>query len=161
MIKIIGHRANLNGPDPIYENTIGKSILCLSKGFDIELDIHQLENEDCFRLGHDFPRMNESVNMEFLENEKIWCHCKNIKSYETLLKNPLVNCFFHSEEDYVFTSKGFTWFHSRTLPPPYMLFGDEKKVYTYFVHKDKPDWADFIGDYYVCTDYPLNYVRDR
>lgn len=146
-MKAIAHRANINGPSE-WENTIGNVLLALNQGLDVEIDVWKLPDENFFRLGHDEPRMNESVNLDFLKNEKIWCHCKNKEAFQFLKEIPEVNAFEHGDESMVVTSRGHNWYHSRhTIPNGVnVILGD----------KFPPKVETFFG---VCTDYPVELLR--
>jgi|JI10StandDraft_1071094.scaffolds.fasta_scaffold07924_20 glycerophosphoryl diester phosphodiesterase len=115
----VAHRGLLNGPNPQKENTIEQINEAISKGYYVELDVRLIDNE--FYLGHDNPC--ECVCLEFLENEKIFTHCKDKASWELLKDNPLVNCFLHDEEDYCITSRGYKWNHIKFWP--HIFYPDE------------------------------------
>jgi hypothetical protein len=99
----ISHRGNINGnnssennPDYI-RDTIGK-------GFDVEVDIW-FKNEQLF-LGHDYPQYLIDIN--FLKNDNLWCHAKNLQALEFMLRKN-IHCFWHQEDDYTLTSRGYIW----------------------------------------------------
>ena len=50
---LIAHRGLINGPDTRLENTEFAASVCLSEGFNVELDIWFIE--DNWYLGHDAP----------------------------------------------------------------------------------------------------------
>ena len=52
-MKIIAHRANINGPKSLNENKISGIEKCIDMGFDIEVDIRFLDGK--LYLGHDNP----------------------------------------------------------------------------------------------------------
>src|ERR1019366_7133769 len=54
------------------------------------------------------------IEREFLRDSRIWSHCKNSKAFLDLVKYQDVNCFFQIDEEYVITSKGNIWAHSKT-----------------------------------------------
>lgn len=104
-IKIISHRANLNGPDSKTENTIECITNAIQLGFDVEIDIWYT-NEELY-LGHDFDKTYYYHNIKsfLLENSsKLWIHCKNIDALIYLLKFKELNIFGHNNDDYVLTS---------------------------------------------------------
>ena len=99
----ISHRGNINGinssennPDYI-RDTIGK-------GFDVEADIW-FKNGQLF-LGHDYPQ--HPIDINFLKNDKIWCHAKNLQALEAMLDKG-VHCFWHQKDDFTLTSRGYIW----------------------------------------------------
>ena len=65
-----------------------------------------MSKEKKYFLGHDEPLHEVSIN--FLKNEKIWCHCKNIEALQNLLIND-AHCFFHNEDEVTLTSENFMW----------------------------------------------------
>jgi hypothetical protein len=76
----------------------------LGEGFDVEIDVWLME--DKLYLGHDAPE--HLVGLDFLQNDKFWCHCKNIEALQFLMKNN-VRCFFHDTDDATLTSDGYIW----------------------------------------------------
>lgn len=169
MIRLISHRNNMNGPDS-YENTVCKMDVCLSKGYDCEIDVWSVSgSENVFQLGHDYPIPNQSIPLRFLEDSRIWCHCKDERSYEILSKNPLVNCFKHTDENWVKTSQGYIWVHSRWNPGMFIdkfggseflpAFSDMSKfVFTWFVDKPKSSsWNMKDNTYSICSDFVESY----
>ena len=50
-MKIIAHRANINGPSSKNENTTYQIEKCIKLGFDVEIDIRVIKGK--FYLGHD------------------------------------------------------------------------------------------------------------
>ena len=101
---LISHRGNLNGIDPQNENNPEYLNAAIEKGFDVEADV-RFENKNFF-LGHDYGQYE--VKKEFLLNKKIWCHAKN---HEAILELDKINAhyFWHQEDDYTITSKGYIW----------------------------------------------------
>lgn len=102
----ISHRGNINGPNPDVENHPEYLELALTRGFCIEFDIWVI-NKKIF-LGHDNPQYEVALSwLSNLPKDKLWVHCKNIEALESF--KDLYNCFFHTNEDYVLTSKNFIW----------------------------------------------------
>ena len=52
-MKIICHRGNLNGPNPLTENNLRQIDVCIEKGYDVEVDLWV---GDGIWLGHDGPQ---------------------------------------------------------------------------------------------------------
>ena len=100
----ISHRGNVNGKNIHLENSPNYIQQALDLGFHVEVDVWKHNNT--FLLGHDSPMY--PVDITFLQNDKIWCHAKNLSALESLLQN---NChvFFHHNDSYTITSKGFIW----------------------------------------------------
>jgi hypothetical protein len=171
VIKIISHRANLNGSNPKFENHIFQIDHVLSKGFDVEIDVWKLpDDENCFRLGHDKPILSESIPLWYLQNPKLLVHCKNQDAWNILSKDPLVNCFQHTEENWVKSTRCDIIVHGDISPGKFLsdfkpkendLIGSYKSIiYTWFNNKEfeeemKPSLSKF--DYTIMTDYPISY----
>ena len=100
----ISHRGNISGKDPERENSPLFIIESIEAGYDVEVDIWYEKGE--FYLGHDYPQYETDV--EFLKNEKIWCHCKNIEALGKA-RDANLHCFFHQTDDVTLTSKGLLW----------------------------------------------------
>tara|TARA_B100001121_G_C18400933_1_gene485388 strand:+ start:106 stop:531 length:426 start_codon:yes stop_codon:yes gene_type:complete len=101
---LISHRGNINGIQKDKENNPNYINKALEKGFDVEIDV-RFENKKFF-LGHDFNQFE--VSKDFLLNKKIWCHAK---TNEALIALHEINAhfFWHQEDDYTITSKGYIW----------------------------------------------------
>tara|TARA_R110000744_G_scaffold10219_3_gene31937 strand:- start:2586 stop:3008 length:423 start_codon:yes stop_codon:yes gene_type:complete len=110
---LISHRGNLDGKNIERENSISYIEEALSNGFDVEIDIWKVS--DKYMLGHDEPQY--SVNLDFLKNNKLWCHAKNIDALYGMKVND-VHCFWHQEDDVTLTSKGYLWtYPNKQLTP--------------------------------------------
>ena len=94
-LNFILHR--VNRPDVI-SYTIEKY------GMDCEVDVWGI-NDELF-LGHDGPEYR--VSYEFLDNHKdhLWLHAKNFTALSRLQH---LNVFFHKDDDFTLTSKGYIW----------------------------------------------------
>jgi hypothetical protein len=57
-------------------------------------------------LGHDAPTYE--IELNFLKNDHLWCHAKNLAALYTMLENN-IQCFWHQDDDYTLTSKGIPW----------------------------------------------------
>jgi len=101
---LIAHRGNISGPSPLLENSPKYVLDAMEKGFDVEIDVWVI-NDEIF-LGHDNPE--SLVSREFVLNDKIWCHAKNLDALTALLKLG-ATCFWHQEDDFTLTSNGFLW----------------------------------------------------
>jgi len=104
MIRV-AHRGNTRGRKPSEENSPEYVQEALSKGFHVEVDV-RLFNEEWY-LGHDDPQY--LVSEEFLENDKLVCHAKNVEAFHRMLKNKKIHCFWHEQDFCTLTSKGWVW----------------------------------------------------
>lgn len=139
-MRFIAHRGNLNGPIPERENHPSYIQSAISSGFDVEIDVWY-QNEK-FILGHDKP--DYEVGYQFFYNDRLWVHCKNIEALRKLVTNPLVNAFYHDQDDCVLTSQGFIWTYPR------LLTLTDKSIAV--MPERVPEW-DLTGIYAVCSDY--------
>lgn len=136
---LISHRGNLNGPQPENENRpdyIEKALL----NYNVEIDIFFYKNE--LWLGHDNPQY-KIKNLNWLENNKLWCHAKNLEALDKMLKYPKIHCFWHQNDDVTLTSKGYMWTY-----PNKRLFSNSIAVI-----KEKLDKNVLPACSGICSDY--------
>ena len=100
----ISHRGNIWGIEKENENNPKYIEKAISLGFNVEVDV-RFEGGD-FYLGHDINQYK--INKEFLINDKIWCHAKTSNAINALNKIK-AHFFWHQNDDYTITSKGFIW----------------------------------------------------
>lgn len=141
MVVIIAHRGNILGPQPEKENTKDYIERALEAGFHVEVDIW-LTEQGLF-LGHDKPE--HPVTIDFLRDDRIICHCKNIPALNLALLTGL-HCFSHDKDQAVLTSRGLIW-----------LYPGETPVTTRSVVVLPPLNAMVPECYGVCTDYAALY----
>jgi len=104
-MRWILHRGNNNGPMSVENNPI-KLLKLLKDGYEIEIDLWYIDNK--FYLGHDSPEYE--IDESFLDNSNLWIHCKDAITLEFMnRKKKHLNYFYHTDEDYVLTSKGYIW----------------------------------------------------
>mgnify|MGYP001494110728 CR=1 FL=1 len=101
---LISHRGNINSIKKDKENSPDYVNQALKNGYDVEVDVRFKDGK--FFLGHDFNQFE--INKEYLLNKKIWCHAK---TYEALIALDRIKAhyFWHQEDDYTITSKGYIW----------------------------------------------------
>lgn len=109
-MKFISHRGNIETKIISEENKPEKIMLCIRSGYDVEIDVWY-KNDDWW-LGHDEPQYK--VNADFLKNPNLWCHAKNLNSFQKMLEYG-IHCFWHQNDDYTITSKGFIWVYPNKL----------------------------------------------
>ena len=147
-MRIIAHRANINGPDLERENSISNIRQCINSGFDVEIDIRLIENN--LYLGHDKPVELISKETLFEIKEKSWIHCKNLEAMSYFHKyGEGFNFFWHEKDSYTLTSKGFIWaYPGKELSHGCICVMPE--------FKNKKNIYDFKKNIAagVCTDYP-------
>ena len=106
----ISHRGLINGPDLNIENNPDQIEYLLSKHINVEIDIHFYKGN--FYLGHDEPKYE--IKKKFLSSKLLWCHAITYESLNELQKTNS-NYFWHQEDDYTITSKGFIWIYLGNL----------------------------------------------
>ena len=141
---LISHRGNINGIQKDEENKPEYINKALEKGFDVEIDVRFSKGK--FFLGHDFDQYE--IDDNFLSNKKIWCHAK---TNEALFALNEINAhyFWHQEDDYTITSKGYIWTY-----PGKKLFSKSICVL--------PEVANYkeINCMGICSDFIEKYKND-
>ncbi len=140
----ISHRGNISGIRSNDENNPNYINVALKLGYEVEVDV-RFENGKFF-LGHDFSQYH--IDNEFLLNSKIWCHAKTKEALEALEKIK-AHYFWHQEDDYTITSKGYIWTY-----PGKKLF--DKSI---CVLPEKYNYENFncLG---ICSDFIEKYKND-
>lgn len=77
----------------------------LQAGFDVEVDVWR-KNQKWF-LGHN--RAQYQVCDKFLALPGLWCHAKNHPALFKMILKRNIHCFWHQEDDYTITSRGYLW----------------------------------------------------
>jgi hypothetical protein len=111
-MKIIAHRGNTEGPKPELENSPSYVLETLANGFDCEIDVWCIPDEDTWAppkwyLGHDKPQYR--VPEAFLKTPNLWLHAKNFEALARLKELGDLNYFWHEADSYAVTSKGYFW----------------------------------------------------
>jgi hypothetical protein len=101
----ISHRGNLEGRIAEMENDPAYIEKAIKSGYMAEVDFWKVE--DRIYLGHDEGQ--HDISMEWLNTRKqhLLVHCKNREGFDHALKSGL-HAFWHTDEDYVMTSWGYT-----------------------------------------------------
>ena len=143
---LISHRGNINGRKEELENTVPYIERALSYGYDVEVDVWCINSQ--WFLGHDEPL--DGIDISFLySSPKLWIHCKNYEALKELsIKDKKPNFFYHTDEDYVLTSKGYIWaFISKYGEENTICVLPEKSLHDYEI-------CFFSG---ICSDVIENY----
>ena len=138
-MKLISHRGNLEGPNPDKENHPDYITSALKAGHDVEVDVWY-QNKKWY-LGHDNPKYQ--VKYDFLAERKFWLHAKNGDAFHLLLEDFTLNVFWHTDEDWVLTSKRYIWtYPTKQLYPESICVMPER------------GWmGDLKKCHAVCTDF--------
>lgn len=139
----IAHRGNISGPNQQEENTVKYLKKALSMGLGIECDV-MTDKHDNLCFGHDQPQ--EPIDFELLKQPNVFVHCKDILSFETLLKKG-VHVFMHEEDPLTLTSRGFVWAYPGIQP--HLENAVWLDLDPFRVHTDRPS----PNIYGICGDY--------
>ena len=140
----ISHRGNINGVNKDKENNPEYINKALENDFEVEVDVRFDDNK--FFLGHDHNQYE--IDKKFLLNQKIWCHAKTSEAL-IALKKIEAHYFWHQEDDYTLTSKGYIW----TYPGKKLL---DKSICVL------PEIANYkeIDCLGICSDFIERYKND-
>ena len=139
MKRIIAHRGNVYGPNEDKENSPDYILEALALGYEVEIDVWHVSGE--FFLGHDGPE--HKIDEIFLENDKFWCHAKNREALDAMILNKNIHCFWHQEDDYTLTSRGFIWAYP----------GKQSQGRAVCVMPEKTSSIDTSTFECICTDF--------
>ncbi len=139
----ISHRGNTSGKDKKKENHPDLILNTLKKGFDVEVDVW-FEN-NVFSLGHDNPEYE--IKSDFLKNNKLWCHAKNLLALDAM-KNIDCHFFWHEEDKFTLTSKGYIWSYPGNL-------GGKNSIFLFPENYPKINYKLTAG---ICSDFIEKYV---
>ena len=147
-MKLISHRGNINGPNPLKENSPEYIDLAIDQGYDVEIDIRYDAFDGKFYLGHDDPQYVVTPYWLAQHMDHLWIHCKNIDAlYHFVGKTGGYNYFWHQEDNFTLTSKGYIWtYPGKTYTPKSIVVMPEL---------NKPNWDQItvMNCYGVCSDY--------
>lgn len=153
-MKLIAHRGNITGPDPLRENSLEYIDAAIELGYDVEIDIRHDPVEQKFYLGHDDPQYQVSMLWIFLRKDKLWIHTKDSSSLEVLSTSEVdFNYFWHETDKHTLTSKGFIWsYPGQPHSSNSVIVMPENSDITKFRESDEVDMSNY-DCYAVCSDY--------
>lgn len=109
-MKLISHRGNITGPNPLKENSLDYIDAALNLGYNVEIDIRYFEEEQKLYLGHDEGQYEVSTLWLVHRKDELWIHCKNLSSLKFFSDSPVdFNYFWHQTDDFTLTSKEYIW----------------------------------------------------
>lgn len=107
-MKLIAHRGNTTGPNPLEENKPEYIEKAISDGYDVEIDLWY--RDQFFYLGHDEPQYQITALWLCKNKEYLWIHCKNYDALEKISNSPIeYNFFWHEVDKFTLTSEGYIW----------------------------------------------------
>jgi hypothetical protein len=143
---LISHRGNLSGKNEELENSPEYIMNALNYGFNVEVDVWYTDER--FYLGHDNPQFE--IDPSFLEDERIWCHAKNLGALYEMLLNKKIHSFWHQSDDYTLTSNNIIWaYPKKELTKKSICVLPELFNYT------KEELSFCFG---ICSDYIQEYL---
>ncbi len=131
---LIAHRGLYDGPNENLENTQEQIVSALEHGFHAEIDVRYINGE--WWLGHDWPSYKTSY--DFLLQEGLWVHCKDMASANQCAHDPRIHFFFHQTDDLTLTSRSYLWTY-----PNKPLFSKSVWVQPEW----NENWQDTIADH--------------
>lgn len=149
-MRWILHRGNTAGPNSI-ENNPEKMLTLIKDGYELEIDLWYRDNN--FYLGHDAPEYE--IEESYLDNSGLWIHCKDAITLEYMNVNKkYLNYFYHTDEDYVLTSKGYIWCYvGKPALENSVIVMPEKVLESY-------TWSELLSkNCIICSDYKIDYVK--
>jgi len=115
----------------------------LLAGYNVEIDIWIKDGKTY--LGHDKPTY--SILPDALEDPRLWCHAKNFEALEFMIANPKIHCFWHQNDFFTLTSRGYVWcYPDFVLKKAIIQIGEKNPL------ESRLDM--FAG---ICSDYIENY----
>ena len=142
-MKLISHRGNIDGKNPEKENSVSYIQKALKAGYDVEIDVWYHWNE--WYLGHDEPQYE--IKYDFLTLDGLWLHAKNGDALYNLLQDRTCNVFYHTDEDWVLTSKKYIWTYPNQLLYPNSICVLPELGYNGNIKNCKGICSDFISKY--------------
>lgn len=141
-IRLIAHRGLFEGPDVNLENRPEQIEMAIANGYDCEIDLWCVDNQ--LFLGHDRP--DYTISRDWLSNKPLWIHAKNLAALEFLVDDITLNYFWHENDAYTLTSRGYIWaFPGRPLNKWSIMVMPE--------YVD-PELTDLDTDCFgICSDY--------
>lgn len=147
-MRLIAHRANINGSNSEFENNPIQIDICIERGYDVEVDLRIDQDTGHLWLGHDFPQY--MVTWDWIDNRcnNLWIHCKDIITlYKFSVFGNKYNYFWHQNDDFTLTSKNYIWTY------PGKSFTSNSIIVC--PEWSEPDWHSLKNAecYGICTDF--------
>jgi hypothetical protein len=141
---LIAHRGNIYGPNSETENCEETIDIAIAHDFECEIDIWKIG--DVFYLGHDGPDRKTSLSFLEKRSSSLWIHCKNLSALIDLKDR--FNCFFHDNDTYTITSKGYIWGNigSPMTSQTIQVMPEKSNIFS----------KECLG---ICTDFPFEYLK--
>ena len=156
-MKLIAHRGNINGPNPLDENRPEYIEEAINNGYDVEIDVRYDILNNNFYLGHDEPQYVVNLYWFAKHVNNLWIHCKDINALNYFVsKTSGYNYFCHQEDDFTLTSKNYIWtYPGKTYTPSSVIVMPEWNL-------NISDFSDLLvyGCHGICSDH-VKYIRKK
>jgi hypothetical protein len=148
-MKLIAHRGNIDGPNPLQENRPEYIEAAIAEGYDVEIDIRYDTFDKTLYLGHDEPQYPTSWFWLRKYIHHLWVHCKNIEAlYEFAHGTSGFNYFWHQEDDFTLTSRNYIWtYPGKSYTPKSIIVMPELN------HKIKFKDLKALSCFGICSDF--------
>jgi len=164
---IIAHRGNINGPNTAVggENTVAAIKHALAEGYDVEIDVLDIDDNGIFYLGHDVVDemidYHSGFNRWIFQSRRIILHGKTFRAATKLLKmkqNYQIynDFFFHNTDKFALTDIGWLWMYPNPMEifdPTLPIIDVLPEIYEKRYYKDSLP----LG---ICTDFPELYNKE-
>lgn len=154
---IIAHRGNIDGANPLRENSPEYIDEAINAGFDVEVDVRCEDHH--FYLGHDETQYYVPMTWLVKRKDKLWIHCKDLRSLDVLSSSPVdFHYFWHERDEYTMTSKGIPLVLVGQIPFKKSIIVLPESIGYYDKYEEKYDRIlECMG---ICTDKANFYKRE-
>ena len=156
-MKLIAHRGNIDGSNPLDENRPEYIEEAILSGYDVEIDVRYDPLDNNFYLGHDEPQYVVSLFWLAKNVNNLWIHCKDINALNYFVtRTSGYNYFWHQEDDFTLTSKNYIWtYPGKTYTPSSVIVMPEWNL-------NISNFSDLLvyGCHGICSDY-VKYIRKK
>jgi len=142
-MRLVSNRGNTTGPNPMRENSPAYILETLQKGFYVKIDVTVVDK--VIFLGAYF-----TVNLDFIQNEKIICQASDGLTLHFLMSNQ-IHCFFQQKDNYSITTQGWIWTYPENILTPLSIC-----VMPEWFLKDVQE-ASKLKCYGICSNY-IEYI---
>ena len=141
---LISHRGNIFGPNKDRENSPEYIEEAIDAGYHVEIDVRFYKGD--WYLGHD--KAQYKVEESFFNNKFLWCHAKNVETFQNLLKLN-AHTFFIQDDHVALTSKRYLWLsptHERIIPGAICVMPEDPR----WKNANKNNLSICLG---ICSDF--------
>ena len=104
-MKLIAHKGNINGPNPAIENNPEQIDVCITAGYDVEIDLWWDAEERKLWLGRSERQYEITWWWLAGRSNHLWIHCKDFPTLHEFTTNTSgYNYFWQQGDDYTLTS---------------------------------------------------------